>query len=61
MDCNFIPYALRPPRNPKQSPSRNKKTDVEKTNGNMVGIKKDTKENLKKAKDIPRALRYKAE
>ena len=34
-----------------------KKTDDKKVNGNMVGIREDTKENEEKAKVIPRAWR----
>ena len=38
-----------------------KKTDDKKVNGNMVGIREDTKENEEKAKVIPRAWRDKAD
>ena len=38
-----------------------KKTDDKKVNGNMVGIRKDTKENEEKAKVIARAWRDKAD
>ena len=37
-----------------------RKTDDKKVNGNMVGIREDTKENEEKAKVIPRAWRHKA-
>ena len=38
-----------------------RKTDDKKVNGNMVGIREDTKENEEKAKVIPRAWRDKAD
>ena len=38
-----------------------RKIDDKKVNGNMVGIREDTKENEEKAKVIPRAWRDKAD
>ena len=38
-----------------------KKTDDKKVNGNMVGIREETKENEEKAKVIPRAWCDKAD